>query len=132
MIPKLCGIDHIHVYVPNREEAAEWFEQVLGFKIVSSLLVWATDGGPLTIEDPSGAIHLALFSRESFTPSTAIAFGTDAQNFIKWKGLLENKGILLRCTDHKLAWSLYFCDPYENSYEITTYEHKEVSQVINT
>ncbi len=130
MIPKLKGIDHIHVYVPSREEAAKWFQEVLGFEVVDSLLPWATDGGPLTIEDGSGSIHLALFQRESFTPSTAIAFGSDSQNFLKWKTLLEEKEILLRCTDHKLAWSVYFGDPYGNSYEITTYDYDEVSRAL--
>ena len=126
----LTGIDHIHVYVPNREEAAVWFSEVLGFKVEESLREWAVDGGPLTIGDDSGKIHLALFEKSEFVPSTAIAFGADAKNFLIWKRLLESKGILIRCTDHKLAWSLYFHDPYKNMYEITTYEHSAVAEVL--
>lgn len=130
MIPRLTGIDHIHVYVPDREEAAKWFHDVMGFHVVDSLLSWATEGGPLTIEDESRSVHLALFQKDSFTPSTAIAFGADAGNFMEWKAFLEGKGLLQRCTDHDLSWSLYFRDPYENSYEITTYEHAEVSRAM--
>ncbi len=126
----LTGIDHIHVYVPDREEAADWFHQVLGFNVVEALRTWATDGGPLTIEDESGSVHLALFQREDIVPSTAIAFGADATNFLEWKERLENKGILLRCTDHELAWSVYFKDPFGNMYEITTNEHAAVSLVL--
>ncbi len=126
----LSGIDHIHVYVPDREQAARWFEELLGFKVEESLRVWATENGPLTIGDDAGKIHLALFQRSEFTPSTAIAFGADAQNFLQWKRRLEERGILDRCADHDLAWSLYFHDPYKNMYEITTYDHAAVSEVL--
>lgn len=129
-MPKLTGIDHIHVYVPSRVEAAKWFESVLGLQVSEPLRVWATEGGPLTVENKSGTVHLALFKREDFTPSTAIAFAADAENFLEWKTALEAKGILDRCTDHSLAWSLYFHDPYSNMYEITTYEHAEVSEAL--
>ena len=128
---ELEGFDHIHVSVPDREQAAEWFEEVLGFRIEESLRSWATEGGPLTIGDESGKIHLALFERKDFTPLTAIAFGADAKNFLEWKRILEDRRILSRCTDHDLAWSLYFHDPYGNIYEITTYEHAAVSEALN-
>lgn len=129
MAPKLEGIDHIHVYVPNREEAAEWYKNVLGFTIVPSLTFWAdNDKGPLTIEGPGGAIHLALFQSEDFTPSTAIAFGAGGREFLEWKVYLEERNLVSRCTDHKVAWSLYFNDPYGNSHEITTFQYDYVSR----
>jgi catechol 2,3-dioxygenase len=129
-VPNLTGIDHIHVYVPSRVDAAKWFETVLGFKVSEPLRIWATDGGPLTIENQSGTIHLALFKQENFEPSKAIAFAADTENFLEWKEILEAEGILARCTDHDLAWSLYFNDPYQNVYEITTYEHAQVSSAL--
>ena len=129
MLPKLNGFDHIHVYVLNRKKAAEWYKNVLGFTIVKSLRVWAEDdNGPLTIQDPFGKIHLALFrKRGNFTPLTAIAFNADGREFLKWKDWLKNQNILLRCSDHKVAWSIYFKDLYGNSHEITTYEYDYVS-----
>lgn len=127
---ELSGIDHIHVYVPDREAAAAWFHELFGFEVVESLRVWAVDGGPLTIGDAGDRIHLALFERAEGPPSTAIAFGADASNFLAWKQRLEQRGLLARCTDHALAWSLYFHDPYGNMYEITTYEHDIVSQAL--
>ena len=130
-MPALTGIDHIHVYVHDRERGAQWFQDVLGFEVVESLRVWAVDGGPLTIGDKSGKIHLALFERTEFVPSTAIAFAADWKNFLEWKDLLESRGVLARCTDHNIAWSLYFHDPCENMYEITTYDHSEVSRAID-
>ncbi len=126
---KLDGIDHIHVYVSDRDAAAAWFDDVLGLKVEEAFKVWAVEGGPLTIGDESGAIHIALFEREKFTPSSAIAFRADASNFLRWKEHLEGKGILERCVDHDLAWSLYFSDPYGNSYEITSYDHEAISAV---
>ncbi len=130
MTARLTGIDHIHVYVPDRAAAAAWFAQVLGFHIVESLRFWATAGGPLTIEDASGSIHLALFEKEHPTPSTAIAFGADSRNFLAWKRDLEQQGLLLRCSDHQVAWSLYFCDPNQNSYEITCYDYAAIAQAL--
>ena len=128
--PALTGIDHIHVYVPDREAAADWFARTLGFRVSEALRAWATPGGPLTIEDRDGRVHLALFARADFTPSSAPAFGSSADSFLQWKTRLEAAGILQRCTDHHLAWSLYFADPYGNSYEITTYEHEAVRRVL--
>lgn len=129
MIPTLDGLDHIHLYVKDREAAALWYEQVLGFGVVEALAVWAENpAGPLTIEDPTGKIHLALFTADAdFKPSTAIAMGSDAINFLAWKSYLEGRGMLLRCTDHKVAWSVYFNDLDGNMHEITTYEYAKVA-----
>ena len=130
MIPKLTGIDHVHVYVKSREDAATWYQQVLGFKILDSFRVWAVEGGPLTIEDGSGKIHLALFKSDG-NPQTTIAFGASASEFLNWIEHLENHQLVLRITDHKLAYSLYFYDPDGNMHEITTYEHEQVRQTLN-
>ncbi|MEM7279217.1 MAG: VOC family protein [Pseudomonadota bacterium] len=127
----LAGIDHIHIYVADRAAAATWFDDVLGLKVEEAFKVWAVEGGPLTIGDESGTIHIALFEREEFSPSSAIAFRADADNFLRWKEDLERKEILERCVDHDLAWSLYFSDPDGNCYEITSYDHEAISSVLN-
>ena len=133
MLPELTGIDHLHVYVPNREQAAEWFKTVMGFQIVEAYKFWAeNDQGPLTIEDPSGTIHLALFQRQDFAPSTAIAFGASGAEFLNWKAHLEGLDLVDRLSDHTKAWSLYFHDPYGNSYEITTTHYDHVADQIKT
>jgi len=122
MSPKLTGIDHIHLYVPNKQKAADWYAKFLGFQIVESLLSWNTDQGPLTIEDQSGQIHLALFQREHYSPSTAIAFKATGEAFLAWKSYLEEHDLLQRCSDHSHSWSLYFTDPFRHMHEITTYD----------
>lgn len=129
--PALTGIDHIHVYVPDRDSAADWFAEVFGFRVVEKFRFWAEHpGGPLTIEDASGAIHLALFARDGGPPMTAIAFGADAANFLAWKQRLEQLGLLERISDHDAAWSLYFRDPWGNLYEITCYAHAELAAAL--
>lgn len=131
MPPKLNGIDHIHLYVPDRRQAAQWYQEALGFHIVDSMAFWARDDrGPLTIADASGAIHLALFRKDDFTPSTAIAFRATGDQFLDWKAYLEEKNLLDRLSDHSIAWSMYFRDPYGNVHEITTMDYDLVAQTL--
>ena len=127
MTPKLKGVDHLHVNVGNWSKAEEWYQSMLGFKRVDALMSWAVKNGPLTIENPDGTIHLALFESESPETTSVIAFGATGEEFLKWKTHLENHGLKLRVTDHKLAYSLYFPDPWKNSHEITTYERDYVA-----
>ncbi len=128
MFPKLDGIDHIHVYVSDREKAAIWYEKHLGFKVNPTFEFWAeNERGPLMIEDQGGKIHLALFNTKNLIPTTAIAFKTDSSGFLAWKSHLEEADLLLRCSDHTKSWSLYFNDLDGNMHEITTYDYDDVS-----
>ena len=63
MKPILKNIDHIHVSVPDRQEALKWYGTVLGLEPVKKLLFWAKTG-PLTIGNDEGSIHIALFEGE--------------------------------------------------------------------
>ena len=126
MVPQLGGIDHIHVYVPDWESAEKWYGDILGFRRVEKFMVWAVKNGPLTLESADGEVHLALFERENHPDTSAIAFGADGEQFLSWKVHLEDRGLKLRITDHDLAFSLYFSDPWGNLHEITTYDHEHV------
>ena len=128
MTPKLNGIDHVHIYVAKWGEAEDWYETVLGFKRVEALMAWAVKDGPLTLENPEGNIHLALFERDSLPDSSVIAFGASGEEFLAWKAHLEGHSLELRLTDHKLAYSLYFSDPWGNLHEITTNERDHVAK----
>ena len=88
---------------------------------------WAVPNGPLTIENPEGSIHLALFESDAPESISAVAFGASASEFIAWKDHLESHSLDLRLTDHSLAYSLYFADPWGNLFEITTYERDAVA-----
>jgi len=122
-IPQLNGIDHVHVYVRNWQDAEAWYGRVLGFKRMEKFMSWAVNGGPLTLEDESGTVHLALFEREGSPGHSTIAFNAGGTEFLAWKKHLEDQGLELRIADHRLAWSLYFNDPDNNMHEITSYEH---------
>lgn len=128
MTPKLSGVDHVHVNVGDWAEAEEWYASVLNFRRIDALMAWAVNNGPLTIENPEGTVHLALFEAENPERTKAIAFGATGEDFLRWKAHLESKGLELRVTDHKLAYSMYFSDPWGNCHEITTYERDHVAE----
>ena len=85
MIPTLTGIDHVHIYVKDRQAAEAWYAEVMGFDRVEALMSWA-DGGPLTLVDPTGRVHLALFESDE-GPHSTIAFGATGDQFLAWKTL---------------------------------------------
>ena len=126
MAPQFSGIDHAHVYVKDRDAAALWYKEVLGFTPVAALQSWATVTGPLTLENTAGTVHLALFESDR-EPDSVIAFGSTGEQFILWKSHLEAVNLELRLANHDLAWSMYFHDPDGNYHEITTYDHAEVA-----
>jgi catechol 2,3-dioxygenase-like lactoylglutathione lyase family enzyme len=124
VVPALGRIDHVHVFVADRVAAEAWYGRVLGLKRLREYEQWAADGGPLTLADASGAIHLALFERPAQRNRSTIAFGVDAAGFAAWRlGLAAELGAAaLKFEDHGAAQSIYFSDPDGNPYEITTYE----------
>jgi len=126
MTPKFSGIDHVHIYVSDRKTAEAWYRDVLGFTRIERFAFWAEGGGPLTLENPEDTVHLAIFERPENTGSTGTAFGTDGEQFLAWKKHLEAKGLSVIINDHDLAYSLYFADPDDNKYEITTSDHELV------
>lgn len=128
MTPNLERIDHIHVYVSNRVSATEWYSKVLGLSKIPEFEFWASDGGPLTISNSSGSIHLALFERPAEKRHSTIAFSTSATEFLAWQTHLTNFfGHEIKAIDHELSWSLYFADPDGNPFEITSYDYSTLA-----
>ncbi|MDD2770426.1 MAG: VOC family protein [Methylococcus sp.] len=123
MPPELQAFDHVHVFVTNRVKAEEWYRQVLGLSRTKELEFWAEDGGPLTIQNTSGSIHLALFERPAQSCRSVIALRVGAAEYTAWKAHVESSlpGQVSE-EDHVVSLSLYFRDPDGNPYEITTYE----------
>jgi catechol-2,3-dioxygenase len=124
MAPTLERVDHIHVFVSDRAASEQWYAKVMGFRRVKDLEFWATDGGPLTIANPSGTIHLALFERPAERCRSTIALAADATQFAAWRAhLSELLARSIEPVDHQLSWSLYFTDPDGNPFEITSYDY---------
>jgi catechol 2,3-dioxygenase-like lactoylglutathione lyase family enzyme len=129
----LNGIDHVHVYVSDRTRSQKWYEEILGFHVLEEFAQWATESGPLTMEDAQGSIHLALFESDPLSgkgPDSTIAFNASGENLVGWKRHLEAHGLEVRLADHDLAWSIYFHDPDRNYLEITSYDHAVVAGLL--
>jgi catechol 2,3-dioxygenase-like lactoylglutathione lyase family enzyme len=136
-------IDHVELFVPDRYEAARWYERVLGLKILSAYEPWAQpEGGPLMISTPSGGTKLALFTgKPRGSRETAgfhrVAFRVGGQGFLRFLGRLQEVAVFDEqgkqltgdaVSDHGQAFSIYFQDPYGHRLEITTYDHEIVRQ----
>lgn len=122
--PRLERIDHIHVYVADRARAEAWYARVMGLRRVEALAFWAPGGGPLTLADAGGGIHLALFERACEPCRSTVALGCSADQFLAWRShLAQALGRALEPVDHAVSWSLYFADLDGNPFEITCYEH---------
>lgn len=125
-VPPLQAFDHVHVHVADRDAAERWYAEVLGLARSKELELWAVDGGPLTLEDPGGTVHLALFQRPAPCSRTTVALRVGGRELVAWKDHLETVcGLLVVVEDHQLSWSLYFADPDGNPFEITTYEYED-------
>ncbi len=124
MPPRLERIDHIHIFVSDRAASERWYLEVLGFRRVPELEFWAPGGGPLTLQDSSGSVHLALFESPPQPCRSTIALAASATEFIAWQAHLGTLlGRPIQAVDHQVSWSLYFADPDGNPYEITSYAH---------
>jgi catechol 2,3-dioxygenase-like lactoylglutathione lyase family enzyme len=130
-------IDHVELFVPDRYEAARWYERVLGLTVVPEDEHWAADPrGPLMIGTAGAGTKLALFTgkpqgdrptagfhRVAFRVSRA---GFDAfRAHVRDNPVFGDQGEEVRepaFRDHRAAWSFYFGDPYGHQLEVTTYE----------
>jgi catechol-2,3-dioxygenase len=126
MPPPLDAFDHVHVFVQDRAAAERWYARVLGLSRTPELAFWAADGGPLTLQNASGSIHIALFERPAKPCRSTIALRVPGASFGDWQTHLQRElpgGVSFE--DHEASVSLYFADPDGNPYEITSYEVAE-------
>ncbi|MEM1383431.1 MAG: VOC family protein [Pseudomonadota bacterium] len=131
------GLDHVHLRVADREAAAAWLGRVLGLRVAERFRDWAEDPrGPLFLETHDGRSALALFQGPTGRDGdSTIAFRVKAAAFSKFVAALPELGLRDRdgrsvtadaVVDHGKAWSVYFCDPYGNRFELSTYDYAEV------
>lgn len=139
---KVQQIDHVELFVPDRYEAAQWYQEVLGLEIIPEFEFWAEDeNGPLMISSDGGSTKLALFKGEPqgsriATGHKRVAFrisGAGIMEFIsrlKTHNIIGGSGEPLTAgdvVDHEKSFSIYFVDPYGYNYEITTYDYAFVA-----
>lgn len=127
MSPRLDAFDHVHVFVADRAAAVGWYRQVLGLEPLAGLAHWAANGGPLTLGNPGGDIHIALFERDVRPCRSTVALRVAGAEYPRWKQHLQQRlsGAVTE-EDHGDSRSLYFSDPDGNPYEITTYDVAEL------
>lgn len=138
-------IDHVELFVPDRHQAAEWYERVLGLKVVSKYEHWADDPrGPLMISSDAGNTKLALFEGTPQGPrETAgfhlVAFRVGAAEFRSFLDrlprldLTNHRGQSVTAdsvVDHAAAYSIYFCDPFGHRLELTTYQYEQAKGIL--
>ncbi|MEM7112275.1 MAG: VOC family protein [Chloroflexota bacterium] len=134
-------LDHVELFVPDQKEAAAWYQQLFGLQILPDYAFWAADG-PLMISSDDGKTMLALFKGNppSFKPLVGfqrVAFRVSGAGMFAFLGQVKTFGVYthegeqtrqLPIMDHDLAYSVYFCDPYGNRYEVTTYDYQYVAE----
>jgi catechol 2,3-dioxygenase-like lactoylglutathione lyase family enzyme len=133
-------LDHVHIRVPDRAEAARWYAEHLGFDPVERFDFWATDvdGGPLQISADGGRTMLALFEASDGHPMvpqrTGVAFSVDAETFASFARALPGEfrnpaGEPLGpddVVDFDLCWAYDLADPWGNVYELNCYDYDAV------
>ena len=140
-------IDHVELFVPDRQEAARWYREVLGLEVLPGYREWFDDPrGPLMISSDGGTTKLALFTGEpQGDRQTAgfhlVAFRLDAREFLAFleklpalrlRDHLERNVTRDLVKDHDQALSLYFSDPWGHRLELTSYEHEAVRAALRS
>jgi len=134
---RVDGIDHVALTVPDPREAAEWYDRVFGLRPVAHLDAWAEGSGPLVVSANDGETGLALFAGDPDDPELRhLAFRVDADRFLGFldrAAEMDDVGVQGRgdIVDHDLAWSVYFDDPWEHRFEITTYEYDRIAAALS-
>ena len=133
-------LDHVHIRVPDRAEAARWYSEHLGFEPVAEYDFWATgvEGGPLQISADGGRTTLALFEASDGHPmvpqETGVAFSVDADTFISFArslpcGIGNPSGApltLVDLVDYDMCFAFNLVDPWANQYELNCYDHERI------
>jgi catechol 2,3-dioxygenase-like lactoylglutathione lyase family enzyme len=139
-------LDHVELFVPDRQQAAAWYRDIFGLQIVPGREHWAADPhGPLMISSDGGHTKLALFQGEpQGARDTAgfhlVAFSVSAKHFNDFLNRLPQLQLTDRqgqsvtaanVKDHQGAYSIYFTDPYGHNLELTTYDYAETGELLN-
>ena len=133
-------LDHVHIRVPDRAEAAAWYAEHLGFEAVDAYDFWASgfEGGPLQISADGGKTMLALFEVSEGHPMepqrTGVAFSVDAETFASFAralpcGIDNPSGeplVITDLIDFDMCWAFDLADPWGNQYELNCYDYDRV------
>lgn len=140
---RMGSLDHIHVVVPDREAAARWYAEHLGFEPVEAVAAWSrVEGGPLHISADGGRTGIALFEAGGGHATTTLekgaAFRVGAEAFVRFAKALDGTSEIRRVdgepltrddvVDFDLCYAFDFRDPWGNRFELNCYDHDAVSR----
>ena len=137
---RMGRLDHVHIRVPDRAEAARWYAEHLGFEPVDAYAFWAKgfEGGPLQISADGGQTTLALFEASDAHPmipqQNGVAFSVDADSFVSFarslpRGIDNPNGEPLTVADlidFDMCFVFDLVDPWGNQYELNCYDYDRV------
>ena len=118
-------LNHAVLYVRNAERSAAWYEEVLGFRTVSSFPGGAFLQAPASTNDHD----LALFGIGDDAVASAAGRGAVGLYHLAWevdtlaeldrlRQVLTERGALVGATDHGTTKSLYAKDPDGLEFEV--------------
>ena len=137
---RMGRLDHVHIRVPNRAAAAQWYAKHLGFEPVQRFEFWANgfEGGPLQISADGGQTMLALFEASDGHPmipqKTGVAFRLDAPAFVSFARSLPGDIVspsgrpleINDIVDFDICWAYNLADPWGNEYELNCYDYEHI------
>jgi catechol 2,3-dioxygenase-like lactoylglutathione lyase family enzyme len=137
---RMGRLDHVHIRVPDRAEAAAWYAKHLGFEPVEEYAFWATgfEAGPLQISADGGKTMLAPFQSGEGHPMVAqtmgVAFSVDVETFISFPRSLPGEisdpsGRPLvpdDVIDFDMCWAFDLADPWGNQCELNCYDYDRI------
>ena len=134
-------VDHIEMFVSDREKAAEWYEEIFGLKPIKELDVWSKIG-PLFIGTENREVTLALMNGKKDIDGSInrMAFRTTGRQFLDFLNRIDEMGLFFlkekvtkeQVVDHDLSYSVYFDDPDGNKLELTCYDHEYLKSKIQS
>ena len=143
MLPNFSieDIDHIEMFVSDREKAAKWYDEIFGLKPIKELEIWSKIG-PLFVGNKDRSVTLAIMNgkKENDGSINRIAFRTSGEKFIDFLNRVDEMGLFFQnekvtkeqVVDHDLSFSIYFDDPDGNKLELTSYDHDYLQSKIKS
>lgn len=133
MLP-LNTIDYVRIKVTDLKQAQEWYKHVLGLTPDPRYQQRMHPENAMTLlANPSGTVRLALTLADAIQHQPgSIVFSVGGQVFLAWIDALAGERVkdsagqtIARdsVSDHGLFFSIPFCDPFGNAYEIISYDH---------
>jgi catechol 2,3-dioxygenase-like lactoylglutathione lyase family enzyme len=137
---RMGSLDHVHIRVTDRADAAARYAKHLGFEPVERFDFWATgfEGGPFQISADGCKTMLALFQASDRHPmialTTGVALSVNAETFLSFTRSLpgEIRDLSGRplvpndVIDFDMCWAFNFVDPWSNRYELNCYDYDRI------